>query len=84
LDSVRVAAAMCGEEAAMGCARAWEVGSDLGANKGLEGIGRDGVVFILLSRVLPTSVAKPFFFPFVLFRGPPPAACALVGVALGG
>ena len=41
LESVRVAAAMSGKEAAMRCARAWGAGLDLGAKKRLEAWGRD-------------------------------------------
>jgi len=76
LDSVRVAAAMSGKEAAMRCASAWAAGSDLGAKKSLEARGRDDGVFIWLFPSRATSVAEAFFFHFFPFPGPEPAACA--------
>ena len=75
-DSVRVAAALSWKEAAMSCASACGAGSDLRAKERLEANGRDDRVFISLSTVLATSVAKAFLFPFFAFPGPQPAACA--------
>ena len=46
LDSVRVAAAMSEKEAAMCCARAGGVGSDLGVKKRFEANGSDDAVLI--------------------------------------
>ena len=76
LDSVRVAAAMSGKEAAMGWARTWGGGLDLGAKKCLEARGRDDGAFISLFPSLATSVAKAPFVFFFLCAGPEPAACA--------
>jgi len=76
LDSVRVAAAMSGEEAAMRWARAWGAGFHLGAKKRLDARGRDDRVFIWLPPSLATSVAEVPFAFFFLLPGPEPAACA--------
>jgi len=76
LESVRVAAAMSGNEAAMRWAWAWGAGLDLGAKKGLAAWGRDYGVFDSLSPSLATSVAQAPFFFFFPFPGPEPAACA--------
>jgi len=75
LDSVRVAAAMSGKEAAMHCARAWGARLDLGAKKGLEARGRDDRVFVSLSPSLATFVAEASFLFFFLFPGPEAAGC---------
>jgi len=82
LESVRVAAVMSGNEAAMRWARAWGAGLDLGAKKRLEAWGRDDGAFGSLSPSLATSVAEAPFLFFCAFPGPEPAACALVGVVL--
>jgi len=76
LESVRVAAAMSGKEAAMRWARAWGVGLDLGVKKRLEAWGRDDEVLISLFPSLAISVAEAPFVLFFLFPGPEPAACA--------
>ena len=76
MDSVRVAAAMSGKEAAMCWARAWGAGFDLGAKKCLEARGRDDGAFITLFPSLATSVAEALFVFFFLFPGQEPAACA--------
>jgi len=82
LESVRVAAALSGKEAAMGWARAWGAGLDLGAKKPLKAWGRDDGVFDSLSPSLATCVAEAPFIFFFLFPGPEPAACAQVGVVV--
>jgi len=69
LDSVRVAAAISGKEAAMRCARAWGVGTDEAVKKGLEARGRDDGVFISLLPSLATSVAEALVDLFFLFLG---------------
>ena len=76
LDSVRVAAAMSGKEAAMRWAMAWGAGLDLGVKKRLEARGRDERVFICLFPSVPTSVAEAPFLFFFLFPRLEPAACA--------
>ena len=76
LDSVRVAAALSGKEAAMRCARAWGVGFDLEAKKCLEAKGRDDTVFRSLIPSLATSVAEAAIVFFCLFPWPEPSACA--------
>ena len=76
LDSVRVAAAMSGQEVAMCWGRAWGAGSDLGAKKRLEALGSDNGVFISLLPSHATSVAEVPFAFFFVFPGPEPAACA--------
>ena len=76
LQSVRVAAAISGNEAAMGWARAWGAGLDLGAKKGLEAWVRDDGAFGPLSPSLATSVAEAPFLSFFPFPGLEPAACA--------
>ena len=76
LESVRVAAAISGEEAAMRRARAWGAGLDLGAKKRLEAWGSDDGVLISLCPSLAISVAEAPFVFFFLFPGPEPAACA--------
>jgi len=76
LESVRVAAAMSGKEAAMRWASAWGAGLDLGAKKGLEAWGRDDGAFNSLSPSLTTSVAEASFVFFLFFPGPEPATCA--------
>jgi len=85
LESVRVAAAMSGKEAAMRWAREWGAGLDLGAQKCLEAWRKDDGDFISLFPSLATSVAEAPLVFFFLFPGPEPAACASVGVivALG-
>jgi len=75
-ESVRVAAAMSGKEAAMCWARAWGAGLDLGAKKCLEAWGRDDGAFKSLSSSLAPSVAEAPYVFFLLFPGPEPAACA--------
>jgi len=76
LESVRVAAAISGYEAAMRWVRAWGAGLDLGAKKRLEAWGRDNGAFGSLSPSLATSVTEaPFLFFFPLPRAEP-AACA--------
>ena len=76
LESVRVAAAMSGKEAAMLWARAWGAGWDLGAKKRLEAWGRDdGVLISLLPSLAISEAEAPFVF-FFLFPGPEPATCA--------
>jgi len=57
-------------------ARAWGAVLDLGANKGLEGWGRDDGVFVSLFPYLATSVAEALLVFFFLFPGPEPATCA--------
>ena len=76
LDSVRVAAAMSGKEAAMHCARSCGAGLDVGAKKRHEAWGREDGVFISLFPSLATSVAEVPFAFFFLLPGPEPAACA--------
>ena len=76
LESVKVAAAMSGKEAAMRWARAWGAGLDLGAKKRLEAWGSDDGVFISLFPSLATSVAEAPLVFFFLFPWPEPAACA--------
>jgi len=76
LESVRVAAAMSGNEAAMRWARAWGAGLDMGAKKRLEAWGRDDGVFGSLSPSLATSVAEAPLLLLFPFPGPEPAACA--------
>ena len=68
----------------MRCASPWGAGSDLRAKQRLDASGRDEVVFIALSPVLARSPAKAFFILSSPFPGPKPAACAQVGVVLGG
>jgi len=76
LESVRVAAAISGKEAAMRWARAWGAGLDLGVKKRLEAWGRDNRGFFSLSPSLATSVAEAPLVFFFLFPWPEPAACA--------
>jgi len=76
LDSVSVAAAMSGKEAAIRWARAWGAGLDLGAKKCLEAWGRDEGAFISWFPSLTTSVAEAPLVYFFLLPGPEPAACA--------
>jgi len=76
LESVRVAAAMSGKEAAMHWARAWGAGFDLGAKKRLEAWGRDDGGFVSLFPSLTTSVAEAPLGLFFLFPWSEPAACA--------
>jgi len=76
LESVRVAAAMSGKEAAMRWARAWGADLALGPKKRLEAGGRDDGALISLSPSLATSVAEVPLFFFFPFPRPEPAACA--------
>jgi len=76
LDSVRVAAAMSGNQADMRWAGGWGAGLDLEVKKRLEARGRDDEVFISLFSSLSISVTEvPLVFSFP-FPGPDPAACA--------
>jgi len=83
LESVRVAAAMSGKEAAMRCATPWGAGLVLAAKKRFEARGRDDGGYMSLSLSLTTSVAESFLVFRFLEPGPEPAACASVGVVLG-
>jgi len=74
LESVRVAAAMSGKEAAMCWARAWGEGLDLGAKKRLEAWGRDDGGFVLLFPSLAIAVAEAPLAFFFLLPWPKPAA----------
>ena len=76
LESVRMAAAMSGKEAARRRTRAWGAGLDRGAKKRLEAGGRDDRNFISLFPALATSVAEAPFIFFLLFPWPEPATCA--------
>ena len=76
LESVRVAAAMSGKEAAMRWARAWGAGLNRGGKKRLAAWGRDDRDYIPLSPSLAISVAEAALVFFFLFLGPEPAACA--------
>ena len=82
LESVRVAAAMSGKEAAMRWTRAWGVGLDLGAKKPLEAWGRDDGEFISLFPSLATSVADAALLFLFVFPWPETAAGAMVGVVV--
>ena len=75
-ESVRVAAAMSGTVAAMGCTSAWGTRSVLTANTGLEAKGRDAVCFYSFFPSLATSVAKAFLFLMPLVPSLEPASCA--------
>ena len=76
LESVRVAAAMSGKEAAMRWARAWGAGLDLGAKNRFEAWGRDDRPFISCFPTLAISVAEAPLVFFFLFPWPEPAVCA--------